>query len=733
VSFGKLLPRLRGWAGAAGDGGAWSATTRCLQLLIVAVVIIPIALFGTASWLNYLSAFRYARDQVARATDAIDEQAQKAFETDELILDRVAERVAGMDWSQIDNSNELHELLAHLAAQAGVAAVGVLAPDHTIAASSRVFPAPHVTASARSYLRVDRAGGAPIYVGSVAPSAYSGEPQFTVARPIPSATSLDGGLIYVSMPLSGFTDYYRSVIASDQYLVTLARADGDVLVRYPTEEPAGRVLGSQSPFRQMLAKSAERGTYDAASELDGIVRLFAYRKVPGYPVYVSVGLARSAVIDGWLRLMASHLIFGIPATLCLVALTWFAWRRSIAADRALAAARSEAERRRIAEESLRQAQKTEAIGQMTGGVAHDFNNLLTAVTGNLDMILRRPEDGARVRRLAEAALRATMRGERLTQQLLMFSRRQVMRPETLNLNRLLLEFEGLMRQAVGERIELQLRVDPGLDPSHVDRAQFEAAILNLAVNARDAMPGGGRITIETHNVVLDADYAAAEADVMPGSYVMTAVSDTGSGIAKEALPHVFEPFFTTKDVGKGSGLGLSQVYGFAKESAGHVKIYSEPGLGTSVKLYLPKSADRPVAVARPGLSSLHPADSGDTVLVVEDDESVLATAVESLGDLGYRVLVAHNGPEALRVINGPEPIDILFSDIVMPGGINGAQLATEARRLRPSLKVLLTSGYSGAALAEQHDLPDDLPVLGKPYRRDELAAQLRVLAGGEGC
>ena len=217
----------------------------------------------------------------------------------------------------------------------------------------------------------------------------------------------------------------------------------------------------------------------------------------------------------------------------------------------------------------------------------------------------------------------------------------------------------------------------------------------------------------------------------PGAYVMVAVSDKGMGIAAEDLGRVFEPFFTTKDVGRGSGLGLSQVYGFAKESGGHGKIYSEPGIGTTVKLYLPRSSQRPAEIVRRDTLPLRTATGGETILVVEDDEAVLSTAVESLGDLGYRVLVAHDGREALEILKGNEPIEILFSDVVMPGGINGAELATKARQLRPAIKVLLTSGYTGAALASEHGLPADTPVLGKPYRRDELAAQLRVVIGGQ--
>jgi signal transduction histidine kinase len=490
------------------------------------------------------------------------------------------------------------------------------------------------------------------------------------------------------------------------------------------------VLSPTSRFRHQIAERPEAGSYDSASDIDGVNRLFAYRKLSEYPVYAIIGLNRSAIIAGWSRLVGSHLMFGLPATLCLVLLAIIALRRSVAADRAAAAVRAEVNRREVAEASLRQVQKMEVVGQLTGGVAHDFNNLLTAIGGNLDLILRRSDDSGWVRRLAEAALQATQRGERITQQLLVFSRRQVLRPETLNLNRVLVEFEALMTHAVSEKIDLQLQLDAALDPSRIDRAQFEAALLNLMVNARDALPNGGRVVIETRNVLLDQAYADQNPDARPGAYVLVSVSDNGVGIDPSILPHVFEPFFTTKDVGRGSGLGLSQVYGFAEQSGGHVKIYSEVGIGTTVKLYLPKASERLIAGEKQQLIPLRSANGGETVLVVEDDEAVLAMAIESVTDLGYRVLVAHDSQEALAIVKGSERIDILFSDIVMPGGVNGAQLAVEARRLRPDIKVLLTSGYTAAALSNEHGLPKELPILSKPYRRDELAAQLRVIGGG---
>jgi signal transduction histidine kinase/ActR/RegA family two-component response regulator len=387
------------------------------------------------------------------------------------------------------------------------------------------------------------------------------------------------------------------------------------------------------------------------------------------------------------------------------------------------------------QEQLRHVQKLEAMGQLTGGVAHDFNNLLTVIVGNLDLIARNADDATRVRRLTAAAQRATARGAKLTQQLLVFARRQLLRPETVNANRLLLDFEGLIRRAVGEAITIELDLHPALDPVRIDPGQFEAAILNLVINARDAMPSGGKIVLRSGNAALDAAAADAQPEARAGGYAVIAVSDTGGGIPKALLGKVFEPFFTTKDVGKGSGLGLSQVYGFATEAGGHVRISSTEGVGTRVERWLPRAPARPTELPDPTITRmpLRAATGNEVVLVVEDDSDVSALAAESLQELGYRTVIAHDAGEALRVLRDPaRRIDILFSDIVMPGGMNGAQLAVEARRLRPDLKVLLTSGYTADALSDEHGVTDraDTPLLRKPYRAEDLATQLRVVLGG---
>ncbi len=386
-----------------------------------------------------------------------------------------------------------------------------------------------------------------------------------------------------------------------------------------------------------------------------------------------------------------------------------------------------------AEAALRQAQKMEAVGRLTGGIAHDFNNLLMVVTSGFELIRRRPEDRARVVKTAEAGLEAAERGARLTRQLLSFARKQNLRPETVNPNALLLDFEPLVRRAVGEAVRIETALHPALHPVRIDPTEFEAAVLNLVVNARDALPPqGGRIAVRSRMATREQGpfpSAGAPEPLPPGEYAVVSVSDNGCGMDAATLSQVFEPFFTTKEFGKGSGLGLSQVYGFARAAGGAVEIASEPGRGTTVEIWLPRAAAARAAGALAGgpASPLRRAEEGETVLAVEDEPAVLAAVVENLADLGYRVLPARDAAEALERLRGPERIDILFSDVVMPGGMNGVQLAVEAGRLRPGLRVLLTSGYTNEALAGDHGVPGDVPILAKPYRREELAERLRVV------
>ncbi len=377
------------------------------------------------------------------------------------------------------------------------------------------------------------------------------------------------------------------------------------------------------------------------------------------------------------------------------------------------------------EAKLQQAEKLKAIGQLTGGVAHDFNNLLTVILGNADILVDHLNDNAELLHFAEMTRSAAERGAELTQQLLAFARRQPLDPKIIDINKLVKGFEGLLRRTLGEQIGIELVQATGLWKANVDAAQLESALLNLAINARDAMPNGGRLTVETMNARIDDDYAAVHEEVAPGQYVLVAISDTGTGIPKDVLTHVFEPFFTTKDVGKGSGLGLSMIYGFVKQSGGHVKIYSELGEGTVVKLYLPRAHEDAQAgtVERPEPAT---APRGrEVVLLVEDDDMVRSHVTTQLRELGYSVIEASDAHHAIEVFGKNPEVDLLFTDIVMPGGVNGRKLADQLRTTAPNLKVLFMSGYTENAIVHHGRLDAGVFLLNKPFRKQDLARKIR--------
>jgi PAS domain S-box-containing protein len=384
---------------------------------------------------------------------------------------------------------------------------------------------------------------------------------------------------------------------------------------------------------------------------------------------------------------------------------------------------------RAREDQLRQSQKMEVVGQLTGGIAHDFNNLLTIIVGSLELLQRdfAGQDQKASRRI-EAALEGGRRATALTHRLLAFARRQPLAPKTLEVNRLVTGMSEILHRVLDEHIALELVCAAGLWRVKADGHQLENAILNLAVNARDAMPGGGHLTIETQNAILDEDYAAAESEVRPGQYVMIAVTDTGTGMTPDVAAKVFEPFFTTKPVGHGTGLGLAQVYGFIKQSQGHVKIYSEPGEGTTVKLYLPRlhGAEVPEAAPRP-----EPAWEGEnrdeTILVVEDEPAVRDFTAEVLREYGYNVILAENAEAALPTIESPQRIDLLFTDVVLTGPMNGRQLAETFVTQRANVPVLFTTGYTRNAIIHNGRLDEGIAFLGKPFSATALARQVRKL------
>ncbi|MCP3730087.1 CHASE3 domain-containing protein [Sphingomonas sp. MG17] len=444
---------------------------------------------------------------------------------------------------------------------------------------------------------------------------------------------------------------------------------------------------------------------------------------------------RDAELKRWSNRLTIWLVFG---GLSIFALAWYATqdarRRARAAieagDALLATNRAlteEAENRAAAEAQVRQMQKMESIGQLTGGVAHDFNNMLAIVIGSLDMARRRlASDPDKARECVDNAMEGAERAAQLTSRLLAFSRQQPLAPKPVDANKLVGGMSEMLRRTLGDDIRIETVLAGGLWPAFIDGAQLENALLNLCVNGRDAMPGGGRLTIETTCTHLDDSYAATHAEVVPGQYVMVSVTDTGTGMPPEVIERAFDPFYTTKGVGKGTGLGLSQVFGFVKQSGGHVKIYSEPGFGTTVKLYLPRhfGEAETAGVADRGVTDLPRAKPDEIILVVEDEDRVRHMSVDALRELGYVVVQAVDANQALTVLEIQPRIDLLFTDIVMPD-MNGRILSDRAREKRPDLKVLYTTGYTRNAIVHNGMLDHDVAFLAKPFTIQQLAVKVR--------
>jgi signal transduction histidine kinase len=523
------------------------------------------------------------------------------------------------------------------------------------------------------------------------------------------------GIIMISITPKVFAEFYRQLAGDTAASFTLSKSDGAILARYPM--PAGDVthFRPDSGFMLSVVDHPEGGFVTTSYSVDDLQRRFAYLKLGYADLYLSDGLPIDSILYGWMRTMASHLVFGIPATLVLFTLVLLAMRRT----RALYA---ETERRDMAEQALRQSQKMEAVGQLTGGVAHDFNNLLTIIIGNLG-IAKRGVVEARAERALNNALVGAERAAQLTQRLLAFSRRQPLNPRVLDINKLIVAISDLLTRTLGENIELETISGAGLWNVEVDASEMESTLLNLALNARDAMPTGGKLTIETSNAYLDDEYCREHEGILPGQYILVAITDSGAGMSAETIDRAFEPFFTTKEAGKGTGLGLSQVYGFMKQSGGHVKIYSEPGEGTTIKLYLPRREGNELVIS--GADDLNSErGGGETILIVEDDDGVRQYASEILRDLNYQVIEAKDSATALRLLDADKKFDLLLTDVVLPGK-NGRELANEVERRRPGTKIIFMTGYSRNAIVHHGRLDPGIELIPKPLTERVLARKIR--------
>jgi two-component system, NtrC family, sensor kinase len=704
------------------------AAIRMLKVLLAASLLLPLALFIYAASLSYRNTFKIADERIDRSLEILHEHALKVFQSIEFTAVAAEDMIRGMSDAEIKrNEQDLHLRLKKLDdALEVVESIWVIGRTGEALVASYAYPLPAgLNVADRDYFQAHLASDVGSHVGEILmPRLGDGSPFFSLSRRRRSLNGEFNGVIETSVLPEDFQKFYARMSSSGTNYYALIRSDGFFLARYPVSGEIPDRLGEKAALRQAIVSSPEAGKYTVVAQLDGIERRIGYRKLVGYPVYLLAGVETSVVRAEWLWGMAVHLIFGIPATAFLFGITALSLQRT----RRLYA---ESKRREQAEDALRHAQKMEAIGQLTGGVAHDFNNLLTVIIGNLDMAQRQfkseaLKNAAKLEGFIKNAMQGARRAASLTSRLLAFSRRQPLDPKPLRVDRLVRGMEDLLRQSLGATIELEVVSSGGLWQIEADPTQLEATILNLALNSRDAMPNGGKLTIETSNAFLDEAYAGKHSDISAGQYVQIAVSDTGTGMSPEITDKAFEPFFTTKTAGQGTGLGLSQVYGFVKQSGGHVTIYSEPGEGTTVKLYLPRF----FAEAKAEDETEEPTGSeaaGETILVVEDDEEVRAYVVEVLRGLNYRVFDARDAGGALDIFakHGDE-IDLLLTDVVLPGK-NGRQIADEIVARQSNIKVLYMTGYSRNAIVHQGRLNPGVEVIQKPLTQENLAAKIREI------
>jgi signal transduction histidine kinase len=576
-------------------------------------------------------------------------------------------------------------------------------------------------------------------------------------------------ILLASLNLPKFAAYDKRLLNAKQVL--LVDRKGTVLVAPQAKgwsEPAGASIANSNLFR--FASAANREPFHEMRDAEGRTQVWAVARSPSIRdagLYVMVGLSKDGLVAAANRRLYEDLAMLAVASLLLLAGVWLLATLGVGRQvgRLAAMARKlglgdlsariptphprgelgglmtllngtaeSLERQRAAidelNQKLSQSQKMEAMGQLTGGVAHDFNNLLTVILGNAEYLAEKLAANRELHRIADSIATAAERGSDLTRSLLAFARKQPLMPMEIDIGQKILGMEQLLRRTLGEHIECEFQLDPDLWQASVDPGQLTSALLNLVLNARDAMPQGGKLTVEVRNSSLDESDLDVNGEARPGDYVMVAVTDTGSGMLAEVASRAFEPFFTTKEVGKGTGLGLSMVYGFAKQSGGSMQIRSEPGHGTVVKLFFPR-VGAPRTDDAPSAKRVATPSGSETILVVEDNDLVRSYVEKELKELGYRVIAARNGPEALAILREPREIDLLFTDVVMPGGMFGPELAKQATRLRPGLEVLFTSGYTEDPLQPPDGLDGEARILHKPYRRNDLALMLRTVLNGK--
>jgi two-component system NtrC family sensor kinase len=699
--------------------GAQRNSLKLLQWMMAASLALPIALFAIAATISYTSTKNIADREIERTLDVAHEHALKVFETIDRSLAELNEVVRGLP-DDLVRAREaaLHRRLKRLAdSLPQLKSAWIFDAEGKALVNSLASPPPELSFADRDYFyaHVDQTIGTFIGVPLTPRPPYQGARFFGVSRRRDSDDGSFIGVIQASVLPEYFESFYARIGSDPGSFFAMGRTDGVVLTHFPRLDRDLR-LDPGGPVGREIAAHPAHGLMTIVWPSDGIERRIGYRRIAEYPIYVSAGFETSAIRARWFATMGQHLVFGIPATALLFLLLAFAFRRTQHLQ-------AEAAKRREAEEALKHSQRLEALGQLTGGVAHDFNNLLTVIRASVDLLNRPQLTDERRQRYMTAIADAVARAARLTSQLLAFARRQTLKPEVFDVGERMRSLHDMLATLLGPAIEIatQLPAEPCL--VNADASQFETALINMATNARDAMQGKGRISFKVEAATTVPDALAH----LPGGrgFVSVVVGDTGIGIPAARLGRVFEPFFTTKQVGHGTGLGLSQVFGFARQSGGEVTVTSEVGQGSTFSLYLPRvPADLLPQQQAPNTAPAVPG-SGMSVLVVEDNIELANFAADGLTELGYSITLVDNAADALaELVVDMDRFDVVFSDVVMPG-MTGLELARAIRDRGIGVPVVLTTGYS-EALAQESSHGFDL--VQKPYSIEELSQILHRAA-----
>ncbi|HKW52537.1 MAG TPA: ATP-binding protein, partial [Stellaceae bacterium] len=693
-------------------------TVRLIQGLMVMSVLVPIVGIGLVIWQDRDAVLQAAERHVEESVDVLHEHTLKVFEIHNLLLDKVAMRTDGLDWATLGDSPAIAEFLAGTVAHMSyVRTVWLIDRDGRVRVTST--PSQQIagfTVEDREYFRAERDPAATTFISKPYAAQSSHQPLLAIARRRSTADGTFDGVIRISVPVAYFEHLFASMEPDEQHRVALLRADGEVLASDPP--PPGEVVRfPQSSLLMQAIASGNRSHRWQVSPMDGREHLFSWRQLGHYPLYVAYAIDKDVALRPWYHHVRLYSVIGLCAAMTLFLISWLALRYTRREQDLVQLAAQEADGRLRAEASLQQVRKLEAVGQLTGGVAHDFNNLLTTILGNAERAQRQTQREKQLQCLRSIE-RAASNGARLVHHLLAFARKQHLDAQPTDLNETIRQLTEMLESTIGARIRIVTELEPAPWLAIADASQFETAILNVVLNARDAMPSGGRLTISTANVA--AADPSRPPDIEPRDYVMVAVSDNGVGMTDDIRARVFEPFFTTKEVGKGSGLGLSQVYGMARQSGGTVTIDSAPDRGTTVRLYVPRATSpRAARAERPARAEDRQVSAAATVLVVDDDFQVRNFVADSLMESGYRTIEAPDGRSALRILDG-ESIDLAVIDLAMPG-MDGRELAKHARQRRKDLPILFMTAY---VEGDMIDALKDQPLLMKPFRATALAKEI---------